>query len=67
MVVARAFSSEVDIGSRAENASNRKTVVQSPSALRIMIGHIRFAIGLGEQQHAGVEPAVMDDRVFGIA
>ena len=29
--------------------------------------HIRFAIGFGEQQHALVEPAVMDDRVFRIA
>ena len=30
-------------------------------------GHVRLAIGLGEQQHALIEPAVVDDRIFGIA
>jgi len=30
-------------------------------------GQFRFAIGLCEQQHAFVEPAVMQDGVFGIA
>src|SRR5205085_4785221 len=28
---------------------------------------VELAIGLGEQQHAGIQPAVMDDGVFGIA
>ena len=28
---------------------------------------IRLAIRLGEQQDSGVEPAVMDDRIFGVA
>ena len=28
---------------------------------------IGFAIGLGQQQHAGIEPAVMDDGILRIA
>lgn len=30
-------------------------------------GHVRLAIRLGQQQDSGVEPAVMDDRILGIA
>ena len=30
-------------------------------------GHVRLAIRLGQQQDSGIEPAVMDDRILGIA
>ena len=30
-------------------------------------GEVGLAVGLGEQQHAGIETAVMDDGVLGVA
>ena len=43
------------------------TRFNSPSAIRIIRASSDFAVGLGQQQHAGIEPAVMHDGVLGVA
>ena len=50
-----------------EETGERRSLRSASSALRIITRHVRLAIGLGEQQHAGIEPAVMNDRIFGVA
>jgi len=50
---------------KPEDATNRVRLIGERSPDHS--GQIGFAIRLGEQQDSGVEPAVMDDGVFGVA